>query len=101
MGFAGGEIVWEVNLHTKDLATQRAIFSDLNSYKHGSTRNAGTGRLNAAEPARLAPTQLTDSDGGLMGALVVLEGFATRGRRGTTPDGATWQRLTVRFKVIG
>ena len=31
MGFAGGEIVWEVNLHTKDLATQRAIFSDLNT----------------------------------------------------------------------
>ena len=99
LGYAGRTVRWRGLINANSYATLNAIFSELDSYRHGSLRQDGV--LQTPDPSRLVETQLTDADGTLIAARAVIEKWSIAGRRYATPEGRAIAEVEIEFRVLG
>ncbi len=103
MGFDSGAAEWRGTLFVKDEATMGAIFSDLDRFKHGSSRISGI--MTAPLLNFIRPTRLTNLSGRILSESATVEDWRTDGRvmRINTPNSLYLYAvgLMVKFRLLG
>jgi len=97
LGTSGETVMWKGAIRTSTTAMMITILREIKQRTHGSNRDV-YGIRTAANPAMIAPTRLTDSEGNiLMGAARVVT-FRAAGRRHTGTEWAAIQLVEIVFR---
>ena len=97
LGFSGSRVAWEGILKVDAEATRAAIVSQLNRYKHGSSRTSGV--LDPPDPRQMRATKLTNAFGTVLSEKAVLEDFSM-GELFTLHGGGAYTLIHPKVRIV-